>query len=116
MSRYRSATSWGEASDIAETVPGSADGHTAGTPLCDEGQAHAAYPEGMSVEEPLFRIVRGVPSAEELAALVGAIAVRSRPTAGPAPSPASAWARSTRPTGPMSTPGPGAWRTSGLPR
>ncbi|MBC9004169.1 acyl-CoA carboxylase subunit epsilon, partial [Micromonospora aurantiaca (nom. illeg.)] len=29
----------------------------------------------MSAEEPLFRIVRGVPTAEELAALVGAIVV-----------------------------------------
>ena len=37
----------------------------------------------MSAEEPLFRVVRGVPTAEELAALVGAIIVRSRPAAGP---------------------------------
>ncbi|RAO47173.1 hypothetical protein PSN01_04924 [Micromonospora saelicesensis] len=33
-SRYRSATSWGSAFDIGETVPGPADAHTAGTPLC----------------------------------------------------------------------------------
>jgi hypothetical protein len=68
----------------------------------------------MSAEEPLFRIVRGVPTAEELAALVGAVMVRTRPVAA-APAPVSHWARSARPTaGPRS--GPGAWRASGLPR
>ena len=40
-----------------------------------------AYAGGMSAEEPLFRVVRGSPTAEELAALVGAIVVRSRPAA-----------------------------------
>ncbi|WP_433531464.1 acyl-CoA carboxylase subunit epsilon [Micromonospora sp. CA-263727] len=70
----------------------------------------------MSVEEPLFRLVRGVPTAEELAALVGAIVARSRPMAGPAPTPVSAWARSGRPAGAGLAPGPGAWRASGLPR
>ncbi|PZV97075.1 acyl-CoA carboxylase subunit epsilon [Micromonospora phaseoli] len=70
----------------------------------------------MSVEEPLFRVVRGVPTTEELAALVGAIVFRSRPSAGPAPVPASAWARSGRPAGGALTPGVGAWRASGLPR
>ncbi|MET7710118.1 acyl-CoA carboxylase subunit epsilon [Micromonospora sp. NPDC005413] len=67
----------------------------------------------MSAEEPLFRVVRGVPTAEELAALVGAIIVRSRPTT-PAPATASAWARSGRPAG-LSA-GPGAWRSAALPR
>ena len=84
-SRYRSATSWGSAFDIGETVPGPADAHTAGTPLCASRQLRAAYPGGMSAEEPLFRVVRGVPTAEELAALVGAIIVRTRPAAAPAP-------------------------------
>ncbi|GIJ25955.1 hypothetical protein Vqi01_11170 [Micromonospora qiuiae] len=116
MSRYRSATSWGEeASDIAETVPGNAEGHTAGTPLCDEDQGHAAYAEDMPVDEPLFRIVRGAPTAEEVAALVGALLARSRPAAPPSPAPASAWARSGRPAGTGHLPGPGAWRASGLP-
>ncbi|MEV6370186.1 acyl-CoA carboxylase subunit epsilon [Micromonospora musae] len=66
----------------------------------------------MSAEEPLLRVVRGVPTAEELAALVGAVVTRSRPAAAPAP--ASAWARSGRPTIGV-TAGPGAWRASGLP-
>ncbi|MEV0154779.1 acyl-CoA carboxylase subunit epsilon [Micromonospora sp. NPDC050686] len=65
----------------------------------------------MSADEPLFRVVRGVPTAEELAALVGVIAARSRPLAPAAPAPASLWARSARPTA-----GRGAWRASGLPR
>ncbi|WP_030486690.1 acyl-CoA carboxylase subunit epsilon [Micromonospora chokoriensis] len=65
----------------------------------------------MSAEEPLFRVVRGVPTAEELAALVGAIVVRSRPAAAPAAATtASAWVRSGRP-GSSS-----GWRTAGLPR
>lgn len=64
----------------------------------------------MSAEEPLFRVVRGVPTAEELAALVGALIVRSRPAAAPAPATTSAWARSARPAG------RDTWRTSGLPR
>ncbi|MGC4757421.1 acyl-CoA carboxylase epsilon subunit [Micromonospora trifolii] len=64
----------------------------------------------MSAEEPLFRVVRGVPTAEELAALVGAIIIRSRPTAAPAGAPASAWARSGRPGNSR------GWRAAGLPR
>ncbi|WP_410809847.1 acyl-CoA carboxylase subunit epsilon [Micromonospora sp. 067-2] len=70
----------------------------------------------MSAEEPLFRVVRGVPTAEELAALVGAIVVRSRPAAAPAPVTASAWARSARPAGTALAAGPGGWRSAGLPR
>ncbi|MBQ1070046.1 acyl-CoA carboxylase subunit epsilon, partial [Micromonospora sp. D75] len=46
----------------------------------------------MSAEEPLFRIVRGVPTAEELAALVGAIMVRTRPAQAATPAPVSQWA------------------------
>ncbi|MFG3638677.1 acyl-CoA carboxylase subunit epsilon [Micromonospora sp. NPDC047762] len=64
----------------------------------------------MSAEEPLFRVVRGVPTAEELAALVGAIIVRTRPAAAPVPATASAWALSGRPGGSR------GWRATGLPR
>ncbi|MEU1751381.1 acyl-CoA carboxylase subunit epsilon [Micromonospora matsumotoense] len=70
----------------------------------------------MSAEEPLFRVVRGVPTAEELAALVGALTLRSRPAGTPAPVARSTWARSARPAGAAPAPGRGAWRTSGLPR
>ncbi|RIV39457.1 acyl-CoA carboxylase subunit epsilon [Micromonospora radicis] len=70
----------------------------------------------MSEKEPLVRVVRGVPTAEELAALVGVVVARSRPPASPPPAPASAWARSGRPTRAGLVSGTGAWRTSGLPR
>jgi hypothetical protein len=70
----------------------------------------------MSAEEPLFRVVRGVPTAEELAALVGAIVVRTRPVAAPAPVAMSVWTRSGRPAVAAPVAGPGAWRTSGLAR
>lgn len=65
--------------------------------------------------EPLFRVLRGDPTAEELAALVGAL-LAGRRTAIPGPAaPASRWARSARPTVAL-RPGPGAWRASALPR
>lgn len=70
---------------------------------------------------PAFRVVRGVPTAEELAALVGAILVRSRPVAPAGPAPTAAWARSARPgtvtsSGLPTRAGGDAWRLSGLPR
>ncbi|WP_344616587.1 acyl-CoA carboxylase subunit epsilon [Dactylosporangium salmoneum] len=47
-------------------------------------------------EEPLFRVVRGTPTAEEVAAIVGAL-FSLAPTP-PAPvAPRSRWARSARP-------------------
>jgi hypothetical protein len=36
-------------------------------------------------EEPLLRVVRGIPTPEELAALFGALASLSSPADGPAP-------------------------------
>ncbi|KXK60219.1 hypothetical protein AWW66_19970 [Micromonospora rosaria] len=70
----------------------------------------------MAAEEPLFRVVRGTPSAEETAALVGVLAARSHPAAAPDRPAPSAWARSGRPPHPGTVAGPGAWRASGLPR
>lgn len=67
-----------------------------------------------------WRITRGSPTAEELAALVGAVLSRTRPVSdsGPAPDPAAArWARSARPDrGPLPRPGPDAWRAAASPR
>jgi hypothetical protein len=65
---------------------------------------------------PLFRVVKGEPTAEELAALTAVVLAaasgggeRERP-------PASPWAaRSGQTRGPLDH-GPGAWRASGLPR
>ncbi|WP_089247211.1 acyl-CoA carboxylase subunit epsilon [Asanoa hainanensis] len=65
-------------------------------------------------EEPLFKVTRGVPTAEQLAALVGALSVRLRPAPGGASPVSSLWTRSARPG--AVPPGPGAWRASGLPR
>ena len=75
----------------------------------------------MSEEQPLFSVLRGTPTAEELAALVGAVLTRSRPGSGGPPQPESAWVSTARPgvvTGaglPMRI-GPDGWRTSALPR
>jgi hypothetical protein len=61
-----------------------------------------------------LRVVRGQPSAEELAALVVVLAA-SGGGAPAAPPPRSLWASGGRVrTAPA--PGPGAWRASALPR
>lgn len=66
--------------------------------------------------EPEFRVVRGAPSAEELAALVGVLRhLRAVPTEPPRPAP-SRWRASAAPTARGLRPGPGAWRASALPR
>jgi hypothetical protein len=63
----------------------------------------------------LFRVVRGDPTAEELAALtVTLAAVAGAGGDAPAPKPRSAWSEPRLRT-PL-TPGPGAWRASTLPR
>jgi hypothetical protein len=65
-------------------------------------------------ETPYLRVVRGQPTAEELAALVGVLAARSA-----APAPArrlrAAWADPARRLGLTHRAGPGAWRRSALP-
>jgi acyl-CoA carboxylase epsilon subunit len=65
-------------------------------------------------ETPYLRVVRGEPTAEELAALVAVLAARS---AAPAPAPRlrSAWADPARRLGLTHRAGPGAWRRSALP-
>jgi hypothetical protein len=75
----------------------------------------------MSDDLPLVRVVRGTPTAEELAALVGVVLARSRPAALASEQVASAWVRSTRPgsvtPGGLPRPiGRDAWRASALPR
>ncbi|MCA2219321.1 acyl-CoA carboxylase subunit epsilon [Jidongwangia harbinensis] len=63
-------------------------------------------------EEPLVRVLRGAPTAEEVAALLGALASRSINTTEPAPENSrTAWTRSALPTH-----GATSWRDSGLPR
>jgi Acyl-CoA carboxylase epsilon subunit len=63
-------------------------------------------------EEPLVGIVRGTPSPEELAALVGVLTSLTSRTQERSPRPAvSAWSASGRPGT-----RPASWRASGLPR
>ncbi|MEV4758014.1 acyl-CoA carboxylase subunit epsilon [Micromonospora sp. NPDC049559] len=74
----------------------------------------------MSEHEPVFRVIRGIPTDEELAALVGVIFARPRPAAPAAAPTPSVWATRARPgtvsaSGVPARPGVDAWRTSGLP-
>jgi hypothetical protein len=65
-------------------------------------------------EAPFLRVVRGEPTAEELAALAAVLAARA---AGAAPPPRrrSVWAEPAARLRRPLRPGPGAWRRSGLP-
>lgn len=64
---------------------------------------------------PLLRVVRGNPTPEELAALLAVVASRGAAAPAPEPAPPSRWAsRAAGLRRPLS-PGPGAWRASGLP-
>jgi len=65
-----------------------------------------------------IRIERGTPTAQELAAVVGALMLRGPAVPSPRSAPASRWAASARPShrGKMPRPGKGAWRASALPR
>ncbi|MFI5496479.1 acyl-CoA carboxylase subunit epsilon [Actinoplanes sp. NPDC051859] len=63
-------------------------------------------------EEPLVSVVRGGPTTEELAALVGAlIATSTGADAAKPETSTNAWIRSVRPGA-----GRGSWRESALPR
>jgi hypothetical protein len=71
--------------------------------------------------DPVLRIVRGTPTPEEVAALVGALLLRARPALDAPPVPLSAWRRSARPgaAGPSGRPlrpEPDGWRHSARPR
>ncbi len=63
---------------------------------------------------PLLRVVRGNPSAQELAALVAVVAARASASGDAEPPARPLWGRPV--VRPSLTPGPGAWRASGLPR
>jgi len=66
----------------------------------------------------LFRVVRGGPTDEEIAALTAVLAAAaSTPRTPEAPTrPRSAWNDPVARLRPTLTPGPGAWRTSTWPR
>ncbi|HEY7100554.1 MAG TPA: acyl-CoA carboxylase epsilon subunit [Mycobacteriales bacterium] len=65
-------------------------------------------------ETPYLRVVRGEPTAEELAALVAVLAARSAAAPEPARRRRSAWADPARRLGLAHRAGPGAWRRSAL--
>jgi hypothetical protein len=83
-------------------------------------------PEGLSPEEsasapqarPLLSVVRGEPTAAELAALVVVIAARAAQggPAEPMRPPAAEWSSKRRLLRLPPAPGPDAWRVSVLPR
>ena len=65
------------------------------------------------VVRPLLRVVRGEPSAEELAALTSVVAALSQRRDRPRPTPVGAWAsRSDAVRRPLHH-GPGGWHASG---
>jgi len=64
---------------------------------------------------PYLRVVRGDPTAEEVAALVVALAAVSGSAAAPQPL-RSQWRNRARNIRPAIGPSAGAWRASGLPR
>jgi hypothetical protein len=61
--------------------------------------------------EPLFSVVKGAPTDEELAALVVVLSSRP-PAAKPARSTGSGWSAYSRSVGVALPPGPDAWRRS----
>ena len=73
----------------------------------------------MSEPAPLFRIVRGRPSAAETAAptvvLVAARAARARAARAGGTGTTGTWASHARALRAQPTPGPNAWRRSALP-
>jgi hypothetical protein len=76
------------------------------------GQAEEAVP---TVQ--LLRVVKGEPTAEELAALVAVVAARTGDAADePAPTSRSSWTDRSRYVRSPLAPGPRAWRDSALPR
>ncbi len=69
--------------------------------------------------QPLLRVVRGEPTAEELAALVAVLAARQAATAAAVDrarrAPRPAWGDPATAVRRPVTPGPDAWRRSALP-
>ena len=70
----------------------------------------------MTGPQPLLRVVRGGPAAEEIAALAVVLAAKlaARPARERPPGPAGGWADRARALHVPPAPGPGAWRRSGL--
>jgi len=65
------------------------------------------------VSEPLIRVVRGEPTAEELAALTVVVAALSQRRPRRRPALVGAWAGRADAVRPALQPGPGGWRAAG---
>ena len=74
----------------------------------------ASSVEPVETTPPALRVVKGQPSAEELAALVAVVASLGGP-ARPAPRRTPEWNAARRLQRVVHRPGPGAWRASSLP-
>jgi hypothetical protein len=84
------------------------------SPGVDE-RARPAYadPSGAHSAGPLLRVVRGEPTAEELAALTVVVASLSQRRARKRPTPVGAWASYADGHRIAPRPGPGGWRAAG---
>jgi hypothetical protein len=71
--------------------------------------------EPVETPRPVFKIVRGDATPEEIAALVTVLASMSGGTEPTKPEPSSTWADPARRMRTTLPHGPGAWRASGLP-
>lgn len=89
------------------------------SPLPSAGEAAPAKVTGVDDETtpPLLKVVRGEPTADELAALVVAVSLAGKAAAGAraTPEPPSAWASYWRGRRAVAEPGQGAWRASAFP-
>jgi hypothetical protein len=84
------------------------------SPSNGEPTRHAsADPSGAHSARPLLRIVRGEPTAEELAALTVVVAAMSQRRSRKRPTPVGAWASYADGHRVAPMPGPGGWRASG---
>ena len=67
----------------------------------------------MSEDRPLLHVVKGEPTAEEIAALTVVVAAMSQRRARRRPTPVGAWASYADAHRAASQPGPGGWRAAG---
>ena len=72
----------------------------------------------VAVATPLLRVVRGEPTAEELAAVTAVLLARAAEASASSSRPGSRprWSRGSGVRHQLPAPGPGAWRASGWPR
>ena len=66
-------------------------------------------------DRPLLQVVRGVPTPEELAAVVALLSVQPAAAPPAAVAPPSLWSSAARAVRRPLPSGPGAWRASSLP-